>query len=70
MQVSSWKASNFNAANGFGINYHQAPTAQNRGDFEQSSFTSPGPSTADDLQIPEVDIQLKSLKALLLKLVN
>ena len=54
------KASNFNAATGFGIKYHQAPTAQNRGDFEQSSFTSPGPSTADDLQIPEVDIQLKS----------
>jgi len=43
-----------------GILYHQAPIATNRGDFEQSSFTSPGPSTADDLQIPEVDIQLKS----------
>ena len=40
--------------------YHEAPTAANRGDFEQSSFTSPGPSSADDLQIPEVDIQLKS----------
>jgi hypothetical protein len=42
------------------ILYHEAPTAQQRGDFEQSSFTSPGPSSADDLQIPEVDIQLKS----------
>ena len=44
----------------WGIKYHQAPVATNRGDFEQSSFTTPGPSTADDLQIPEVDIQLKS----------
>ena len=53
-------AASFNAATGLGIKYHQAPTATNRGDFEQSSFTTPGPSTADDLQIPEVDIQLKS----------
>ncbi len=42
------------------VNYHQQPNAENRGDFEQSSFTTPGPSSADDLQIPEVDIQLKS----------
>jgi len=42
------------------VNYHQQPTATARGDFEQDSFTTPGPSTADDLQIPEVDIQLKS----------
>jgi len=55
------KASNFNAANGFGILYHQAPTAEQRGDFEQSSFTVPGPSTDDDLQIPEVDIKLRSI---------
>ena len=54
------KGSDFKAAVNFGIKYHQAPTAQNRGDFEQSSFTVPGPATADDLQIPEVDIQLKS----------
>ncbi len=40
--------------------YHQQPTAAERGDFEQSSFTSPGPSSNDDLQIPEVDIQLRS----------
>ena len=53
-------AASFNAATGLGIKYHQAPTATQRGDFEQSSFTTPGPSTADDLQIPEVDIQLKS----------
>jgi len=49
-----------NTSTGIGIKYHQAPIAANRGDFEQSSFTTPGPATADDLQIPEVDIQLKS----------
>ncbi len=48
------------AAAGIGVKYHEQPTAAQRGDFEQSSFTTPGPSTADDLQIPEVDIQLKS----------
>ena len=48
------------AAAGVGVKYHEAPTATQRGDFEQSSFTTPGPSTADDLQIPEVDIQLRS----------
>jgi hypothetical protein len=48
------------AGPGVGVKYHQQPTAAQRGDFEQSSFTTPGPSTADDLQIPEVDIQLKS----------
>ena len=42
------------------VRYHQQPAAANRGDFEQSSFTTPGPATGDDLQIPEVDIQLKS----------
>ena len=40
--------------------YHQQPNAENRGDFEQDSFTVPGPATADDLQIPEVDIKLRS----------
>tara|TARA_R110000851_G_scaffold107635_5_gene228065 strand:- start:594 stop:2225 length:1632 start_codon:yes stop_codon:yes gene_type:complete len=54
-------ASDFSLAIGFGIKYHESPTDQQRGDFEQSSFTVPGPSTADDLQIPEVDIQLKSV---------
>ncbi len=42
------------------VNYHEAPIATNRGDFEQSSFTTPGPSSADDIKIPEIDIQLKS----------
>ena len=42
------------------VNYHAQPVATDRGDFEQSSFTTPGPSTADDIKIPEIDIQLKS----------
>ena len=46
---------------GIGVKYHESPTDQQRGDFEQSSFTTPGPSATDDLQIPEVDIQLKSV---------
>ena len=44
-----------------GIAYHKAPTDITRGDFEQSSFTTPAPSTADDVDIPEIDIQLRSV---------
>ena len=40
--------------------YHEAPIASQRGDFEQSSFSVPGPSGSDDLRIPEIDIQLRS----------
>ncbi|OUW63302.1 MAG: hypothetical protein CBD58_00430 [bacterium TMED198] len=50
----------FVAAHDMGVKYHQAPVATNRGDFEQQTFTTPGPATGDDLQIPEVDIQLRS----------
>ena len=48
------------AGPGIALKYHQAPVATNRGDFEQQTFTTPGPATGDDLQIPEVDISLKS----------
>jgi len=48
------------AGPGIGVKYHQSPVATNRGDFEQQTFTTPGPATGDDLQIPEVDIQLRS----------
>ena len=44
-----------------GVAYHQQPTDVTRGDFEQSSFTTPAPSTADDVDIPEIDIQLRSV---------
>jgi len=42
------------------VKYSNVPLSYDRGDFEQSSFTTPGPSTADDLQIPEIDLELKS----------
>jgi hypothetical protein len=42
------------------VAYTDQPVAYDRGDFEQQTFTTPGPSTADDLQIPEIDLELKS----------
>jgi hypothetical protein len=42
------------------VKYSVQPTANTRGDFEQNSFTTPGPATADDLSIPEVDLELRS----------
>jgi hypothetical protein len=42
------------------VSYAVQPTDYNRGDFEQNKFTSPGPDVADDLQIPEIDLELKS----------
>ena len=47
-------------ANDVSVKYSVVPADYARGDFEQSSFTVPGPSTSDDLQIPEVDLELKS----------
>jgi hypothetical protein len=43
------------------IYYNYAPTAITRGDYEQSSFTVPGPATADDLQIPEINVSMNSV---------
>jgi hypothetical protein len=43
------------------IKYHKAPTDVTRGDFEQSTFTVPSPSSADDVDIPEIDIALRSV---------
>jgi hypothetical protein len=42
------------------VKFSKTNTAGARGDFEQNSFAVPGPSTADDLQIPEVDLELRS----------
>ena len=42
------------------VKHSVVPVDYARGDFEQSSFTTPGPSANDDLQIPEVDLELKS----------
>jgi len=55
------KVSDINTkADGLVVKYSKSNTAENRGDFEQQSFTTPGPSANDDLQIPEVDLELRS----------
>jgi hypothetical protein len=43
------------------IKYHKQPADTSRGDFEQSTFTVPSPSSADDVDIPEIDIALRSV---------
>ncbi len=43
------------------IKYHKMPTDITRGDFEQSTFTVPSPNSADDIDIPEIDIKMKSI---------
>ena len=43
------------------VEYHRQPTDVTRGDFEQSSFTTPAPSSGDDVDIPEIDIALRSV---------
>jgi hypothetical protein len=49
------------AGSNVSIGYHKQPTDTTRGDFEQSSFTTPAPSSADDVDIPEIDIALRSV---------
>ena len=57
------KGTNDNVGLGDGVafKYHKQPTDTTRGDFEQSSFTTPAPSTSDDVDIPEIDIALRSV---------
>ena len=43
----------------FGVRYHQAPTATNRGDFEATT-TQIDANPETDIDIPEIDIALKS----------
>ena len=50
-----------NNSTALGVKYHKQPTDTSRGDFEQSSFTTPAPSTSDDVDIPEIDIALRSV---------
>jgi len=45
----------------FTIKYSKQPTDITRGDFEQTSFTTPAPNSADDIGIPEIDIQMRSI---------
>ncbi len=42
------------------VKYHKLPTDITRGDFEQTTFTVPSPNSADDIDIPEIDIKMKS----------
>jgi hypothetical protein len=50
-----------NNSTAVGVKYHKQPTDVTRGDFEQGTFTTPAPSTADDVDIPEIDIALRSV---------
>ena len=49
------------AGSGIGVKYHQQPVDTSRGDFEQSTFTVPSPNSNDDVDIPEIDIALRSV---------
>ena len=44
-----------------GVKYHLQPADTSRGDFEQSTFTVPSPNSNDDVDIPEIDIALRSV---------
>ena len=52
-------ASDFAEVNLFGIRYHQSPVATNRGDFEATT-TQIAANPETDIDIPEIDISLKS----------
>jgi|10_taG_2_1085330.scaffolds.fasta_scaffold06292_3 hypothetical protein len=43
------------------VKFHKQPGDTSRGDFEQSTFTTPSPNSADDVDIPEIDIALRSV---------
>lgn len=55
------QASAIQLSGSFTIKYHQAPTDITRGDFEQTTFTVPSPNASDDIQIPEIDIKMRSI---------
>ena len=42
------------------VSYSKQPTDITRGDFEQTSFTTPAPNSADDIDIPELNLELQS----------
>jgi hypothetical protein len=52
-------ASDFAEENLFGVRYHQSPVATNRGDFEATT-TQIAANPETDIDIPEIDISLKS----------
>jgi hypothetical protein len=54
-------ASTPEATGSWSVKYSKQPTDVTRGDFEQTTFTTPAPSTDDDIGIPEIDIQMRSI---------
>jgi len=54
-------AGNDQLSGSFTVKYHAEPASTSRGDFEQSSFTTPAPNSADDVDIPEIDIAMRSI---------
>ena len=42
------------------VKFSNQPSDTTRGDFEQTSFTTPAPSTSDDIDIPEINLELQS----------
>jgi hypothetical protein len=60
-EINFLATGNFDAANTLTVKYGAAPTDITRGDFEQTGFATPAPNTSDDVDIPEIDIQLRSI---------
>jgi hypothetical protein len=60
-EISFIATGTFGAVNTAAVKYHRQPGDTSRGDFEQSTFTTPAPSTDDDVDIPEIDIALRSV---------
>jgi hypothetical protein len=42
------------------VKFSNQPVDTSRGDFEQTSFTTPAPNSADDIDIPEINLELQS----------
>ena len=60
-EINFFATGNFALAKTAAVKYGKAPTDTTRGDFEQSTFTVPSNLNTDDVEIPEIDIQLRSI---------
>ena len=54
-------AGTFTPAKTLTVKYGAQPTETARGDFEQSGFSQPAPTSSDDIDIPEIDIALRQI---------
>ena len=52
--------SGLSGTSNYTVSYTKQPTDITRGDFEQTSFTTPAPNSADDIDIPELNLELQS----------